>query len=593
YFERQPARVGSNQILCSDARIDNREELCSHFNLHPARAKTLPDSFFILKAYEKWGEACPNYLLGDFTFVIWDAKAQSLFAARDHFGVRPLFYVHKAGTFAFANDLRALLSLPSVERKLNEQKIADLLVLLHADTVQTFYQDILRLPPAHTLTVGASGIRTKQYYVLEENINDIRFSSSEAYAEGLREKLTTAVNCRLRSHTSVGCELSGGLDSSSIACVAAIELQKKNKTLETFSSIPPHDYEGYHRPGWSFNEKPCIQSIAELYPNINPNFVVTSPDDQQLISSIEDTFYQQGTPTRAVFWEWIRALSLSARQKNCRVMLSGASGNTTISWDGKCLYSEMFFKRKWRHLLKAVIDTIKNRPLDTKKIAREILSTTLSDSLWSRLISRRIYPEPPWSAHSYINPSFASRLRLQERFHELGWDPFYRPLSNGRATRSRILLKGARCDAVDHVSAMRSVTHVERRDPTLDKRIVEYTLGIPETEYRQGFNSRLLIKRAMKNTVPEFVLQRRFRGVQALDFYPFYQECTEQLITYAQKLEQNDLVDEVISTQKLKKVIQELNSMEMQPLARLRAMQSLNRSFMIASFIHWEERANC
>ncbi|MCG8609852.1 MAG: hypothetical protein MI864_04880, partial [Pseudomonadales bacterium] len=100
YFERQPARVGSNQILCSDARIDNREELCSRFNLHPAKAKTLPDSFFILKAYEKWGEACPNYLLGDFTFVIWDAKAQSLFAARDHFGVRPLFYVHKAGTFA-------------------------------------------------------------------------------------------------------------------------------------------------------------------------------------------------------------------------------------------------------------------------------------------------------------------------------------------------------------------------------------------------------------------------------------------------------------------------------------------------------------
>jgi asparagine synthase (glutamine-hydrolysing) len=111
-------------VLTADARLDNRDELITALGFGGRPCEELTDSELILGAYKRWGERCPERLLGDFAFAIWDRRRQELFCARDHIGVKP-FYYHRAGKlFVFASEIKALLCVPEVPRRLNEVRVA-------------------------------------------------------------------------------------------------------------------------------------------------------------------------------------------------------------------------------------------------------------------------------------------------------------------------------------------------------------------------------------------------------------------------------------------------------------------------------------
>src|SRR6267142_6895205 len=205
--------------ITADARIDNRDELINLLRLPPRPSESISDSELILAAYELWGEHCPEKLLGDFAFAIWDSRKQLLFCARDHFGVKPFYYYSSDKVFTFATEIKALLRLPEVPRQLNETKIAAHLTSIDIDKEITLYRDILRLPPAHSIKVNREGIRVQSYWSLDPSRSQV-MRSDEEYAEAFRELFTEAVRCRLRSAFPLGFMLSGGLDSSSVTCVA-------------------------------------------------------------------------------------------------------------------------------------------------------------------------------------------------------------------------------------------------------------------------------------------------------------------------------------------------------------------------------------
>src|SRR4029077_18563520 len=122
------ASANGGFVITADARIDNRGELIAALGLSDRSGDQITDSALILGAYEKWGDASPERLLGDFAYVIWDRRQRSLFCARDHFGVRTFYYYHSPGRiFAFASEIKALLCLPDVPQRLNELHVGDYL----------------------------------------------------------------------------------------------------------------------------------------------------------------------------------------------------------------------------------------------------------------------------------------------------------------------------------------------------------------------------------------------------------------------------------------------------------------------------------
>lgn len=147
-YETLPRRMGNGLWLTAEARIDNRHQLFRRLRVPRERRKEMPDGELIERAYLEWGETCTDHLYGDWSFAVWDPRAQELFLARDHHGITALYYCVDHRTFAFASDRRALLALLQAPQPIDQLYLAQMLLawpVYHGE--RTVYTSIRRLPP--------------------------------------------------------------------------------------------------------------------------------------------------------------------------------------------------------------------------------------------------------------------------------------------------------------------------------------------------------------------------------------------------------------------------------------------------------------
>ncbi|MGC2706420.1 MAG: asparagine synthase-related protein, partial [Candidatus Acidiferrales bacterium] len=220
--ERQPASLSGRFWITADARIDCREELKSKLvELESGKVPepTGTDSDLILRSYAAWGSDCVQHLRGDFAFAIWDAERKLLFCARDHFGIKPLYYSELGELFFFSNVLDCVRQHPDVSEELNDAAIGDFLLFgLNCDAATTTFRDIRRLPPGHSMTVSSEGLRIRRYWSAPTE-GRIRYRRAEDYVEHFQILLQAAVSDRMAGDRT-GILLSGGLDSGAIAATA-------------------------------------------------------------------------------------------------------------------------------------------------------------------------------------------------------------------------------------------------------------------------------------------------------------------------------------------------------------------------------------
>jgi asparagine synthase (glutamine-hydrolysing) len=485
--ETQPLiGVHGGLVLTADARLDNRDELCSLLRA----PRSLPDAELILAAYERWGETCPEHLLGDFAFAVWDGRRRALFCARDHFGVKPFFYHHRSGRlFAFASEIKGLLALPDVPRRLNEVRVADYLLPLLEDKEITFYEEIIRLPPAHWMWVSREGVRQGRYWALDPE-REIRMKSDAEYAEAFRELLTQAVRCRLRSALPVGSMLSGGLDSSSIACVARrLFAERGPAALPTFSLIFSEEPE--------CDEREYIEAVVREG-GVEPHYV--DGDRLSPLADLERVLEHEDEPFYApnLFMHW--ALYRAANKQAVRVLLDGIDGDTTVSHSVVYL-SELARARRWRLLSEEV-----------KGLARH-----LQQSPWTILWRHVLRPLTP-SLLRQIRQRFRGRgiLTLSERtlkpefVRRVGMEERKKALLQSRATPPRTasedhwrrLTSGLVPFVLEVADRAAAAFSIEPRYPFFDVRLAEFCLAIPaQQKLAQGW-TRMVMRRAMAGILP-------------------------------------------------------------------------------------------
>jgi asparagine synthase (glutamine-hydrolysing) len=258
---RQPlVSSRSGCVIVADVRLDNRRELLDALPSElPAGAS---DADILLLAYEHWGTEAPARLLGDFAFVLWDPRRRQMVCARDTSGERPLYYREAGGVFAASSEIHQLFQDPAVPITPDEDHIRSFLTPLNLlrnekDWGSTFYSGIRSLPPAHLLVVDAGGLRLTKYWELTPR--ELRYRRNEEYEEHFRAVFSEAVGARLRSAGPVGAMLSGGLDSSSVVCVAQ-ELFQEGKARDQGFRSYSLDYAGLE-----CGERPLIESIQAKY----------------------------------------------------------------------------------------------------------------------------------------------------------------------------------------------------------------------------------------------------------------------------------------------------------------------------------------
>ena len=541
-------------VLTAGAFLDNREELVDELGLSGKERRDLPDTLLIYRAYARWGEDCVHHLLGDWHFALWDMKNRQLFLARDHHGNTGVCYTQGSGFFAFASSRKPLIALPEVPKVPNLLRIAQVLTSWPGDGVLTAYAGIFRLPPAHCLTLADGKVLIKHYWH-PQDAPGVHFPKEEDYLEAFLEHYDRAVRVRLRSNTSICATLSGGLDSGSVCSLAARALAETGQRLTAYTSVPLEDTTPYtpkHRFG---DEFPFAQATADLAGNIDlVRIIAAGVSPLAGIVRMLEVHDEPGYTAGNQFW--IVDLLQQARDRPSRALLTGQGGNATVSWTG----GEV---NLWPFLLPGKLLQFKQTFLELKKRQgltslgglKRFLAAPLISPLRSRLSYGMGVKGPAFLQYSAIQPHWAQSLGLERLMQTQGHNPYFPSGYDPLSTRYQIIRPGQSILGAlwgEHSGAY----GLEVRDPTRDKRLLEFCLGIPDLYHFDGGLDRAVIRRAFQGLLPDKVRLNRRWGLQAADICCRLRQQSPSLKAALERLDRHALAPGILDLPKMRRVLQ-------------------------------------
>ncbi len=593
-LERQPvASAGNRCVLVADGRIDNRRELTEKLGITPRAAREMPDSAFLARAWERWGSNCVDHLAGDFVFAVFDTQQDCLLIFRSPLSQRSLYYHYAAGRFAFSSAPKGLFALPGVPREIDRQSLADYLTSLRLESGRSLFAGLHRLPSGHMLVARRSGVQANCTWRPDLR-PEIRFSRDSEYLEAFLELFERVIADSLRSLTPVTVMMSGGLDSSSIAAVAAGILGREGKRLSVFTEVPPPGSDPTVPKGRYANEAPLVNAIARKCGNIDVNFVCGRCF---FLDGIDRFFaaaeYPFQTTWNRVWWE---AILREASGQGARVVLTGVPGNLTFSWDGQGLLPQLIRRGRW---VKAVREASQwsrlNPPNSTLMALARGFLPLLPEPVWKGV--RRLWHSrngrngagPDWRTYSPIHPQFAQAQRVEERARERNLLPGYqRAGRNTRQERYRLLqMREAEPDISRGHEAM---FRVQRRDPGAASRLVEFCLSLPEEQFRQDGVSRSLIRRAMAGCLPDEVTTNRQRGLQSANWFDRTVEARSRIREEIARIAGSELARLTLDWGRVGVLLDRMPDSSSAAWGELiRYRQFLGTALMTGSFLYWFE----
>jgi len=516
-YESLPLIDRSGHVaITADARIDNRDELIKTLDVREPDDRPITDTELILAAYKQWGRNCPKKLLGAFAFAVWDARERTLTLGRDHFGIRPLYYAHQPGQFfAFSSEEKGLLRTGFSAGEVNDLKVADFLLLpVESEPDATFWEDLFSVPRAHTLQVTAKGRTNRRKYWALDPHEEAELGSDTAYIERFEELFREAVRCRMRRTTPLSSTLSGGLDSTSVACTAAQELT--DEPLHTLSAVYPSIPEA--------DEREYQEAALERYRDtMTPTFVTpaqTSPLQHQ-----EWFTRHLDHPNDGINAFILIELYRRAAENDHRVVLSGNDGDTVVS-HGRMYHNELLWSGRWRELWRELSGSVKASGGDNDDLVRTVKG-------WGKHFLRKSPLTRPlvelWRSTREAFARNAGRsleMRREGGAWRRGWQQYFNhrftsslrshlsaPRPERRWTRERthhytLLTRPLMEGAFRKYDALGAGLGVDIRFPFHDVRLVEFCLSLPGHLKRRKQRGRWIEHAAMEGILPSKVQSR-------------------------------------------------------------------------------------
>jgi asparagine synthase (glutamine-hydrolysing) len=483
---RQPFASPDGRLqLLHNGEIYNYRELRAELEASGHRFRSGTDTEVILAAYSEWGERCVERFNGMWAFALWDGGRRTLFCSRDRFGVKPFYYRLEGDRLVFASELKAFTADPRTALRVNAAAVRDYLLdaaLDHTDA--TFFEGIVRLPPAHSLTFGREGLRIRRHWRLEP-----RDPPPGDPASALRDLLVDAVRLRLRSDVSVGTCLSGGLDSSAVACVvdhlrrtedeARERVGARQQTFTAYFDVP------------AFDERPYARAVVERTDS-EPHWISFSDADlvQDLPRIVEAQDEPFGSTSIAAQWYVMRA----AREAGVTVLLDGQGGDESLAG-----YRAFFGFRFADLLLSGRVRELTAEAASFRRLHGRGVARVLGRSLLPEAVVRR--------ARARLTGS-TSLLHADLRMHALpgGSDGY----QGDRLRRQMALVLTRRgLPELLRYEDRNSMAHsLEARLPFLDYRLVELVFSLDAGLLIERGRTKTILRRALGDLLPTPVRER-------------------------------------------------------------------------------------
>ena len=489
-MERQPLISTERHILCWDGRLDNRTELIS---LLAAELHHNPeDAGIALAAYLKWGTDCLVRFIGDFALSLWDPQSRTLLLARDPVGPRPLYYHANNQRIVWSSELMPLLAVPDIDLEINDEYVAGFLAR-GVEVDVTPYKDIYAVPPGQAVVITDGHVAARTFWQLNA-ATKIRYQSDQEYEEHFRALFREAVRCRLRVDGPVWATLSGGLDSSSIVCMADEILATEGvqaTRVETVSYV--------YDAAATCDERKFIQCVEERRGATGHHLL---DEDHPTLGALPDESQASFPDFLDCFVNRHRAMCAAMKDDGARVLLTGHGGDEMLCSGANPTpqFGDLLVEHRWRDLHRALNDwgrALKRPYLDL--LWRDGVRPLLPPKLQLFCGVKPNFKLPPW-----FDKEFVAKMNMRERY-----------LVSGNALE--FPLPSARDQAMGFRTAMKMISKnsyrarggIETSHPFLHRPLVEFLQAIPfEQRVRPG-ETRSLMRRSLKGLLPEAVLNRR------------------------------------------------------------------------------------
>ncbi len=511
-YDRGPATGGGGRwTLVADIRLDNRADLCAELGLEAGRAAILSDAAVAMAAFERWEEEAIARLVGDFALALWDRDRARLLLARDPLGQRPLHYHRGSGFFAFASMAKGLHALPEIPPSPNCKAVAGFVALVPEDGPETFFAGVEKVRAGHFVAVTRDGLRSERWW--RPAPRNLGLKGTDDYAAALREQFDRAVSDRLRgSADGIASHLSAGLDSSSVTATAARLLAPEGGRLTAFTAVPRPGFSAEPSPEVILDEGLQAASVAALYPNIEHVLV---PNGGSPLAGLDRYFFLNERPVLNLCNSvWSNRILDLARERRLRILLTGARGNMSISYDGMAFLTQLATRGRLLRLARESWALV-SRGTRVGTVAAQVLGPFTPPPVW-RAISRLRGKGRKLTDYTAVNPDAVAAMRLDALAAERGLDPNFRPRRDAFETRLWAL---SRTDSGNYNKGTLAGWGIDTRDPTADRRLIEFCLSVPLDQFLRDGRRRALARTAFADRLPVAVAEERRKGYQAADWH--------------------------------------------------------------------------
>lgn len=491
-LEVQPHFCPSGAVITWDGRLDNREELIHRLAREISFTST--DLEIVAAAYQSWGTGSFARLIGDWALSIWEPKSRSVLLAKDFVGTRHLFYSVENDEVTWCSILDPLVLFAGHSFKIQEEYIAGWLSFFPA-THLTPYVGIHAVPPSSFVRLRPRKRDVIKYWDFDSS-KSIRYRSDGEYEEHFRAAFSQSVFRRLRSDRPILAELSGGLDSSSIVCVADDLIANGHASSTNLYTV---SYWDDTEPNW--DERPYFKKVEERRGRIGSHIDVSS-------QNFFDTWVEEGTfvatpsgcgSSKETQFEFASCLASHAS----RVVLSGIGGDEVTGGVPTPLpeLEDLLARFQFR-----LIGRLKQWALTQRQPWIHLLAETMRAFLPGFILPTAIYKRPI----SWLKADFARRYKAALAGYESRLR-FFGPLPSFQ--ENILTLEGLRRQLSSDISSRNPLC--QKTYPYLDRDLLEFIYAIPREQVVRPGQRRSLMRRALSGIVPKEILSRRRKGYVA------------------------------------------------------------------------------
>ena len=483
-------------VITADACLHNRAEILNRLEGTEGVGPDASDERLILHTYARMGERCVEWLLGDFAFAIWDKARERLFCARDPIGIRPFFFYHHGGRFLFSSEKKGILAWPGVDAALDSDFLLRLIADAPFEADATSHRHIRVLPGGQCMVVEG-GTCTRSVYWRLQVPPLLRLRHHSDYVGAYRECLEEAVRCRMRTTFPIGVELSGGLDSSAVAAIAASSIEGAER-LWTFSNVAPLGADGRKAAA---DEAAYIDDVLRHSAIRNAVYLSSSGVQGLLDAHDLDILANSGVDRISAFWT--RPMRAAMQERGVRRCLSGFFGDEVATHPGTRAHAAFLEEGDAIGFLAACM-----RRGDFRSAAKHLLFSVIPYRYYfDRLPARR----QAGSRRSFLLEGAADGPPSPT-------DPHQAPSAAVPGYRAHLLRLAGNTHAGRRIQSESLYGIIHRMNiayPFADIRLLSLVLSIPAEHLSRPSTDRYLYREAMRGVVPESVRLRRSKGIPA------------------------------------------------------------------------------